>query len=178
MTMKRIRWIGGLAVVAALVMALGACGSDDDEGGGSGGGAGAQQEESSGGGGGSGAGGGGGSGGGSTVQVSATEFKFDPANPKVKAGKVTFEMTNDGQAPHALEIEGPGGEAETETVNGGEKASVTADLSKPGSYTMYCPVGNHRQMGMEGKITVDGGSASAGDGEKKKASGGRGVSGY
>ena len=63
-------------------------------------------------------------------------------------------MTNDGQAPHAIEIEGPSGEAESEVVNGGETASVTADLSKPGKYTMYCPVGNHRQMGMEGEVTV------------------------
>ena len=174
--MKRILRMGALAVMAALVLALGACGSDDDEGG-SGGGSGAQQEESPGGGGGS--GGGSGGGGGSTVQVSATEFKFDPENPKVKAGKVKFVMTNDGQAPHALEIEGPSGEAETKTVNGGEKASVTVNLSKPGKYTMYCPVDNHRDLGMEGEITVNSGSASAGDGDDKKASGGgSGVSGY
>ena len=147
-TMKRILRMGALAVMAALVLALGACGSDDDEGG-------------------------------SGVQVSATEFKFDPENPKVKAGKVKFVMTNDGQAPHALEIEGPSGEAETKTVNGGEKASVTVNLSKPGKYTMYCPVDNHRDLGMEGEITVNSGSASAGDGDDKKASGGgSGVSGY
>jgi plastocyanin len=174
--MRRIRWMAALGVLAAMVLALGACGSDDDEGG-SGSGSGAQQEESSGGGGG-GSGSGVGSGG-STVQISATDFKFDPANPNVKAGKVKFEMTNDGQAPHAIEIEGPSGEAETKTVQGGEKASVTADLSEPGTYTMYCPVGNHRQMGMEGEITADGGSASAGDEEKKNAKGGgSGVSGY
>ena len=174
--MKRIRWMAALGVLAAMVLALGACGSDDDEGG-SGSGSGAQQEESSGGGGG-GSGSGVGSGG-STVQISATDFKFDPANPNVEAGKVKFEMTNDGQAPHAIEIEGPSGEAETKTVQGGEKASVTADLSEPGTYTMYCPVGNHRQMGMEGEITVEGGSASAGDEEKKNAKGGgSGVSGY
>jgi len=154
---KRISWIGVLAVLAALVLALGACGSDDDEDSGSG--SGAQQEDSSGGSGGS--SGGGGGGGGESLEVSATEFKFDPADPEVKkAGKVKVTMTNDGQAPHAIEIEGPGGEFKTDTVNGGETASVTADLSKPGSYTMYCPVGNHREMGMEGKITVGGGKAS------------------
>jgi plastocyanin len=161
MTMKRIRWIGGLAVVAALVMALGACGSDDDEGGGSGGGAGAQQEESSSGGGGSGAGGGGGSGGGSTVQVSATEFKFDPANPKVKAGKVKFEMTNDGQAPHALEIEGEGVEEETDTIDGGESTTLTVELAE-GTYRIYCPVGDHEERGMVGTLTVGAAAPSSG----------------
>ena len=169
--MKRTSWIGVLAVLAALVLALGACGSDDEEGSGSG--SGAQQEDSSGGSGGS---GGGGGGGGSAVEVSATEFKFDPSDPEVKkAGKVKFTMTNDGQAPHAIEIEGPGGEFKTDTVNGGETASVTADLSKPGTYTMYCPVGNHRQMGMEGKIKVGGGKASNSTDDK---GGGGGVAGY
>ena len=165
--MKRTSWIGVLAVLAALVLALGACGSDDEEDGGSG--SGAQQEDTSG------DSGGGGGGGGSTVEVSATEFKFDPSDPEVKkAGKVKFNVTNDGQAPHALEIEGPNGEVETKTINGGESASVTADLSKPGTYTMYCPVGNHRQMGMEGKITVGGGKASNSTDDK----GGGGVAGY
>jgi plastocyanin len=178
MTLKRIRLTAGIAVLAAMVLALGACGSDDDDGGG-GGGSGAQQEESSGGGSGGGSGGsGGGGGGGSTVQVTATDFEFDPADPKVEAGKVKFEMTNNGQAPHAIEIEGPSGEAETETVQAGEKTSVTVDLSKPGKYTMYCPVGNHRQMGMEGEVTVGGGSAAADDGEEKASGGGQGVSGY
>ena len=33
------------------------------------------------------------------------------------------------------------------------KTSVTADL-KAGTYTFYCPVGNHRAEGMEGTLTV------------------------
>jgi len=157
---KRMRWIGVLAMLAALVLAVSACGSDDEDSG-SGSGSGAQEEDTSGSGGSGGGSGGGGGGGGEAIEVSATEFKFDPSDPEVKkAGKVKVTMTNDGQAPHAIEIEGPNGDFETDTVNGGETASVTADLSKPGSYTMYCPVGNHREMGMEGKITVGGGKAS------------------
>jgi uncharacterized cupredoxin-like copper-binding protein len=34
-----------------------------------------------------------------------------------------------------------------------DKASVTVDL-KAGDYEFYCPVGNHRAEGMEGKLTV------------------------
>lgn len=154
--MKRMRWIGVLAVLAALVLVVSACGSDDEDSG-SAPDTSAQQEDTGGSAGGSGGSSAGGGGGGESVDVSASEFKFDPSDPQVKkAGKVKFNLTNDGQAPHALEIEGPGGDVETKTINGGESASVTADLSKPGSYTFYCPVGNHRQMGMEGKVTVGG----------------------
>jgi plastocyanin len=120
-----------------------------------------------------------------TVDISATDFKFDPANPRVKAGVVTFNLTNDGQAPHALEVEAPGGEVETEVIQAGKSASVEADLSEGGSVVMYCPVGNHRDMGMEGEIQV-GGSASKDDsgGEKSEdkeagdVSGGGGSYGY
>ncbi|HEX2232034.1 MAG TPA: cupredoxin domain-containing protein, partial [Thermoleophilaceae bacterium] len=73
-----------------------------------------------------------------TVKVSATDFAFDPANPRVKAGVVKFELTNDGQAPHALEVEAPGGEVETDVIEAGQSATVEADLSEGGSVTMYC----------------------------------------
>ncbi|HEX8204681.1 MAG TPA: cupredoxin domain-containing protein [Solirubrobacteraceae bacterium] len=88
------------------------------------------------------------------TKVSLTEFKIDPANPTAKAGTVTFEVSNDGSAPHALEIEGNGIEEETETLSGGGEAKLTVDL-KPGEYEWYCPVGNHREQGMDGKLTVE-----------------------
>jgi uncharacterized cupredoxin-like copper-binding protein len=36
----------------------------------------------------------------------------------------------------------------------GGSAKLTVDLNKPGTYEMYCPVDGHREMGMEGEITV------------------------
>jgi uncharacterized cupredoxin-like copper-binding protein len=89
----------------------------------------------------------------SAVSISATEFKFTPSNVDVKAGQVAFRLKNDGGAPHALEIEGNGIEKETKVINGGQTAVLGVNL-KPGKYEMYCPVGNHRQMGMVGEVTV------------------------
>jgi uncharacterized cupredoxin-like copper-binding protein len=89
----------------------------------------------------------------STVPVSATEFKFTPAALKAKAGEVTFDLKNAGGAPHALEIEGKGVEEETKTINAGQSAQLKVNL-KPGKYEFYCPVDGHRQMGMEGTLTV------------------------
>src|SRR5262245_31330770 len=51
-----------------------------------------------------------------TVDISATEFEFDPSTVTVDApGTVTIHLTNDGAVGHALEIEGNGVEEETDT---------------------------------------------------------------
>ena len=96
-----------------------------------------------------------GGGGGETVKVSSPAdgaLKFDQPELSAKAGKVTFTYNNPSQVPHAVEVEGNGVEEETDTITD-DKASVTVDL-KPGKYVFYCPVGNHRQAGMEGTLTV------------------------
>ncbi len=98
-----------------------------------------------------------------SVKLSETEFKITPADPSVKkAGPVTFEVTNDGQTDHALEVEGPSGEAKTETIAPGKSASLNVDLSKAGTYEMYCPIGNHKAMGMKGDVVVAGGGSGSG----------------
>lgn len=89
----------------------------------------------------------------SAIAISGTEFKFTPSDVDVRAGSTTFRLRNDGGAPHALEIEGQGIEEKTEVVQGGQTADVTVNL-RPGRYEMYCPVGNHRDMGMAGTVTV------------------------
>ena len=67
---------------------------------------------------------------------------------------MTFEVTNNGSVDHALEVEGQGVEEETETIKPGESAELAVDLSKEGSYEIYCPIDGHRDSGMEGTLTV------------------------
>ena len=81
-------------------------------------------------------------------------LKFDKKTLSAKAGKVTITMDNPSDVPHAVEIEGNGVEAEGKTVGKGEKSIASSDL-KAGTYDFYCPVGNHRAEGMEGKLTVN-----------------------
>jgi uncharacterized cupredoxin-like copper-binding protein len=97
----------------------------------------------------------GGAGGGETVNLSGTDYRFDPANPTVKAGEVTFVLKNDGQTDHNIEVEGPSGEAELEQdLAPGESGELTVDLSAPGTYEFYCPVDDHKDLGMTGEVTV------------------------
>jgi uncharacterized cupredoxin-like copper-binding protein len=92
-------------------------------------------------------------GGGETVAISETEYKIDPADPSVKAGSVTFDVSNDGTTAHDLEIEGNGIEEVTDTIEPGGSAQLTVDL-EPGTYEMYCTIGGHADLGMEGEVTV------------------------
>ena len=144
---------GGAVVIVAGILALAGCGDDSDTT--SAASTPTTTEDTStteASGGGAAAGGGGGS----TVPVSETDFEIDPADPTVKAGTVTFEVSNDGATTHTLEVEGPNGEDELEPeLAPGDKGTLEVDLSKPGTYEWYCPVGNHRDLGMEGEITVE-----------------------
>jgi uncharacterized cupredoxin-like copper-binding protein len=91
----------------------------------------------------------------SNVDISETDFKLNPSDPKVKSGQVTFNVSNDGQTVHSLEVEGPNGDQELQSdLSPGQKGVLSVDLSKPGKYEFYCPVGNHKQLGMKGEITV------------------------
>ncbi len=119
-----------------------------------------------------------GGGGGQRIDVSASDFHFDPPEITTEAGEVTFVLTNDGQTGHALEIEGEGVEEETDTIEPGQTAELTVDL-KDGTYEFYCPVDGHKEQGMEGTLTVGagGGAGSTDTGESETSTGSAG-SGY
>ena len=92
---------------------------------------------------------------GGSVDLTATDFKFNPSDPTVKSGEVTFNEKNEGQVTHSLEIENVNGQdQELEgDVSPGQSGTLKVNLP-PGKYEFYCPVDNHRDMGMEGEITV------------------------
>jgi plastocyanin len=96
---------------------------------------------------------------GETVRLVAKDFAFDPESVTVdQAGSVTFRVENEGGTAHALEVEGNGVEEETNPVGPGESAELTVRLDA-GEYELYCPIGDHRELGMEGKLVVGGGGA-------------------
>jgi uncharacterized cupredoxin-like copper-binding protein len=90
-----------------------------------------------------------------TIRIDATDFAFEPSTVQVSApGTYTFVVANSGKAEHALEIEGPGVEEDTGTIAPGSEAELTVEIAEAGEYEIYCPVGGHRDMGMEGTLTA------------------------
>jgi plastocyanin len=144
--MQRITFVLALLLSAGVLLAAG-CGGDEG-----GGGEGASTpeateeapaEESSG-------------GGGEALTLTADpggSISWEPGELSAPAGSVTIRLVNESSTPHAVEVEGNGVEEKSETVTGGE-TELTVDL-EPGEYTYYCPVGQHRQNGMEGTLTVE-----------------------
>jgi plastocyanin len=89
------------------------------------------------------------------VVESSSSLAFDRSTLTAKAGTVTIELKNGtgDQMPHAIAITGNGADAKGGVVQPGGDSTVTADL-KPGTYTYYCPVGQHEKAGMKGTLTV------------------------
>jgi plastocyanin len=143
---RTARFIALTCAAALALCGLAACGDDDDTSGGGGGGGGVETTETREG------------GATTTLQETAVErggLAFSEPELTAPAGTVTITLSNpsENQQPHALEVEGNGVEEETETLQPGSGGSVTVELA-PGTYELYCPVGNHREQGMEGTLTV------------------------
>jgi uncharacterized cupredoxin-like copper-binding protein len=92
--------------------------------------------------------------GGEQVAVSLMEFAIDmPAT--VPAGPVTFAVTNNGTITHSFEVEGNGIEEELASpLSPGQTEELTVELV-PGTYEIYCPIGNHADLGMRLQLTVE-----------------------
>ena len=136
-----MRWMTLLAVTA--VLALAGCGGSDEKSSGSSSSSSSSNSSAS-------------SGGGETLKLAADKsaLKFDKSSLTAKAGKVTLEMANPSQIPHAVAIKGNGVDVDGKTVGNGETSTASTDL-KPGTYTSYCPVPGHEAAGMKGTLTVN-----------------------
>jgi plastocyanin len=92
---------------------------------------------------------------GTHVVAELTEYAITLPETSFAPGTYTFVAREDGQVSHALTISGPGVDTEsTEVLNpGDDDALLTVEL-EPGTYELWCPVGNHAGLGMKTSITV------------------------
>ena len=97
------------------------------------------------------------------IAVSMKDNLFEPAEMKVKAGaSVTFDLNNEGIAPHNMRVAGPDGSYNTgddavsdpQLVNAGEAATLAWTApAQPGQIKFQCDF--HVSVGMVGTITVE-----------------------
>jgi len=85
--------------------------------------------------------------------IEASSFKFNPTTITVKKGdEVTINLTSK-QGMHDWVVDEFEG-ARTKVLSAGGTDSITFTADKAGTYEFYCSIGNHRQMGMVGKLIV------------------------
>jgi hypothetical protein len=79
------------------------------------------------------------------VSVVLTEWEIVTA-PRISAGHVIFQISNEGTTVHSLVVAGQGVIRElSPRLRPGQRGVLEADL-EPGDYRLYCPVGNHRSF--------------------------------
>lgn len=84
--------------------------------------------------------------------VTGSSYKFDPATITVSKGDtVKINFKNSGGI-HDFVIDELN--VKTKTIPSGQQDTVTFTADKVGTFEYYCSVGNHRAMGMVGKLTV------------------------
>lgn len=87
------------------------------------------------------------------IVVTGGEYSFSPSTISLTLGeetKITFK--NSGAMPHNFVSDELN--LSTKTIGPGLEDSITVKVEKAGTYTFYCSVGNHRQLGMEGQLLV------------------------
>jgi plastocyanin len=126
-----------LALVAALAMALAACGggtddTTDDAG------ADAPAAEA---------------GAATFVGDDALQWSSAPAEAELVDGSLEVTIECDGAVPHNIVFEGVDDDAIIAECEGNDSGTGTVTV-EPGTYTYYCQIPGHREAGMEGEITL------------------------
>jgi uncharacterized cupredoxin-like copper-binding protein len=103
------------------------------------------------------------------IAVKLTEWAVKPSKRTVGHGRLTFDVTNDGKAPHELVVlrtSKPAGDLGSgtrisEKGHVGEQGELPAGASKqlkltlaPGHYSLVCNLPGHYMAGMHADLTV------------------------
>ena len=96
------------------------------------------------------------------VQVTLSEFAITPATIAAPLnGKLL--VTNSGAAVHNFNVQGTN--LKTKDLQPGETATLDLKGVKAGTYTAFCAIAGHQQLGMQATLVIGGtGAAAAGAG--------------
>jgi plastocyanin len=88
-------------------------------------------------------------------EVSSTQLQLQLSRASVAAGATIVEQYNAGADPHNLILERQGAVAFSfPTLEPGGNQRQTVNLAK-GTWTLYCSLLNHKDLGMQATLTVN-----------------------
>ncbi len=87
------------------------------------------------------------------ASVAIKEWKMDPATLTVPAGsRLVLTVRNDGDSPHHFVIPALG--LHLENLAPGASKTVELNADKAGTYTYFCDIPGHAQLGQQGMLTI------------------------
>ncbi len=86
-------------------------------------------------------------------EVTASDFAYSMNEIRVSVGDTVNIMFRNLEGNHDLVIDELN--VRTPILSAGQDAEVSFVASEPGTYEYYCSVGEHRAMGMVGKLIIE-----------------------
>lgn len=87
------------------------------------------------------------------IFITEKDFFLEPETIVVQPGKITFVLTNAGKFTHDFRVSGEGVNERSKKIGIGRTQRFTLDLGE-GEYEISCPLSNHADRGMTGKLIV------------------------
>jgi plastocyanin len=91
-----------------------------------------------------------------SIQVTMTDFKFNPSTITHASGKIVFWLVNSGSTQHDMAIRDSSAKTidTSELVSAGDTMEFDVNGIAAGTYTFYCSQDGHEALGMKGTLTV------------------------
>lgn len=90
---------------------------------------------------------------GGTVEIVLTEYEMKPNRIRARPGTIKFVVRNEGRFAHNFHVEGAGVDTTAEKFSPGRTLRLELGLGT-GEYKISCPLSNHDQRGMHGRLVI------------------------
>ncbi len=93
---------------------------------------------------------------GETIQMTASDFKFEPNNITTRAGNtVTFRIRNVSGTTHNFTLKSPDGKTmQSVDIPAKQTVEVKVAFPRPGTYKFDCNKPGHSELGMKGQVVA------------------------
>lgn len=91
---------------------------------------------------------------GTTVMVLLEDRRIAVRETAIPSGPAVFTVTNGGEELHNLYIEGPGVQKAADDPIAKNGTRTVSAVLQVGTYTLYCPILDHREKGEQTTFTV------------------------